>query len=166
MLRTMLPPGVTLFPRCSGLIAGDNVESLTLIANELIINAAKHAFQDRHNGQIILGYREEGAGWRLWVHDDGCGRSPSAAETSASFGNLLIETLAARLNTQHSACLRVRRRDETRRIGDKGDYIGQFAGTVSRMGRRERSVRASKLVDSRRLRRCHGSNKGRAVLAI
>jgi two-component sensor histidine kinase len=100
MLRTLLPPGVTLFPRCSGLIAGDDVESLTLIANELITNAAKHAFQDRQNGQIILGYREEGAGWRLWVHDDGCGRSPSAAETSASFGNLLIETLAARLNAQ------------------------------------------------------------------
>lgn len=100
LLRSLLPPGVSLSPKCSGSIPGDNVEALTLIANELITNAAKHAFVGREGGEIILGYRDEGAGWRLWVHDDGRGRRPPTAEAPASFGNLLIETLAARLNAQ------------------------------------------------------------------
>lgn len=60
MLRTLLPPGVTLVSRCSGSTPGDSVESLTLIANELITNAAKHAFKGRPSGEITLGYREEG----------------------------------------------------------------------------------------------------------
>ena len=34
LLRSLLPVGVTLQSRCSGSIAGDNIESLTLIANE------------------------------------------------------------------------------------------------------------------------------------
>jgi two-component sensor histidine kinase len=98
MLRSLLPGGVSLTLRCSGLIAGDNVEPLTLIANELITNAAKHAFRGRQSGEITLGYREEGAGWRLWVHDNGIGKPAVVSEISASFGSQLIETLAARLN--------------------------------------------------------------------
>jgi two-component sensor histidine kinase len=66
MLRSLLPQGVTLSPRCSGTIPGDAVESLTLIANELVTNAAKHAFAGSDNGAIELGFRQEGAGWRLW----------------------------------------------------------------------------------------------------
>lgn len=98
MLRSLLPAGVTLSSRCSGSIAGDHVESLTLIANELITNAAKHAFQGRQSGEITLGYREEGAGWKLWVHDDGIGRAAVGSQLSTSFGSQLIETLSARLN--------------------------------------------------------------------
>jgi two-component sensor histidine kinase len=100
MLRSLLPAGVTLMAKCSGAIAADNVEPLTLIANELITNAAKHAFVGRVSGEIILGYQEEGAGWRLWVHDNGVGRSSAALSTSASFGNQLIEILAAQLNAE------------------------------------------------------------------
>ena len=41
MLRSLLPPGVSLSSKCSGTIPGaDAVESLTLIANELVTNAA------------------------------------------------------------------------------------------------------------------------------
>jgi two-component sensor histidine kinase len=100
MLRSLLPAGVTLMAKCSGAIAADNVEPLTLIANELITNAAKHAFVGRVSGEIILGYQEEGAGWRLWVHDNGVGRSSAALSTSTSFGNQLIEILAAQLNAE------------------------------------------------------------------
>lgn len=100
MLRSLLPAGITLSPRCSGSIAGDHVESLTLIANELITNAAKHAFKGRQSGEITLGYREEGAGWRLWVHDDGVGREAPGSQAPTSFGRQLIETLAARLNAE------------------------------------------------------------------
>jgi two-component sensor histidine kinase len=101
MLRSLLPAGVTLSARCSGSIAGDCVESLTLIANELVTNAAKYAFSGRHTGQIVIGYREEGAGWRLWVHDNGCGLPPDHDSiTRKSFGRQLIATLVARINAE------------------------------------------------------------------
>jgi two-component sensor histidine kinase len=91
---------VALVSRCSGSIAGDNVEALTLIANELITNAAKHAFKGRRSGEITLGYRAQGAGWTLWVHDDGAGLPGGSSAPSSSFGRLLVESLAARLNAK------------------------------------------------------------------
>jgi two-component sensor histidine kinase len=95
MLRSLLPSGISLTPRCSG--AGDAVEALTLIANELVTNAAKYAFAGRGHGKIILGYAEEGAGWRLWVEDDGRGM-PAKSTQSKGFGGQLVETLASRIN--------------------------------------------------------------------
>jgi two-component sensor histidine kinase len=101
MLRSLLPAGVALTPRCSGSIPSDCVESLTLVANELVTNAAKYAFSDRDGGEIVLGYRLEGAGWRLWVHDNGCGMAPEREGNSArTFGNQLIATLVSRLNAE------------------------------------------------------------------
>ena len=80
MLRSLLPPGVTLVTNCSGSIPGDSLESLTLITNELVTNAAKYAFSGRGNGTVEIGYREEGAAWRLWVSDDGTGLPPDYSE--------------------------------------------------------------------------------------
>jgi two-component sensor histidine kinase len=101
MLSSMLSPGISLTTCCTGWITSDYVEALTLIANELITNAAKHAFVGRRHGQIVLRYREEGAGWRLSVEDNGAG-APTCADTRGanSFGRQLIETLAMRLNAQ------------------------------------------------------------------
>ena len=101
MLRSLLPQGVTLSARCSGTIPGDAVESLTLIANELVTNAAKYAFAGRDAGEIVLGYRQEGAGWRLWVHDNGRGLPPDQQGTEGrSFGRQLLATLASRVNAE------------------------------------------------------------------
>jgi two-component sensor histidine kinase len=101
MLRSLLPAGVTLTPRCSGSIPGDCVESLTLIANELVTNAAKYAFAERERGEIVLGFRQEGAGWRLSVHDNGRGLPPDHESRSGkSFGRLLLTTLASRTNAE------------------------------------------------------------------
>lgn len=119
MLRTLLPPGVTLVSRCSGSIPGDSVESLTLIANELITNAAKHAFKGRPSGEITLGYREEGAGWRLCVHDNGAGLAPAPSAAAPAFGRQLIETLAARLNA------------EVRQVSDGGTKVDVVFGIVA-----------------------------------
>jgi two-component sensor histidine kinase len=101
MLRSLLPRGVTLIPRCSGIIPGDAVEALTLIANELVTNAAKHAFAERDRGEIELGFRQEGAGWRLWVYDNGQGLPPDQGERpNSGFGRQLLMALAGRLNAQ------------------------------------------------------------------
>jgi two-component system, sensor histidine kinase PdtaS len=103
MLRSLLPPGVALTTRCSGSIAGDCVESLTLIANELVTNAAKHAFVGRDAGEIELAYRQEGAGWRLSVHDNGRGLPHNHDTRSGkSFGRQLLGALASRVNAEMS----------------------------------------------------------------
>jgi two-component system, sensor histidine kinase PdtaS len=100
MLRSLLPSAVALTTACSGTIAGDSVESLTLIANELVTNAAKYAFQGRETGEIVLGYRQERAGWRLWVHDNGNGLPVNHGNPSQSFGHQFVLMLAARLNAE------------------------------------------------------------------
>ena len=100
MLRSLLPQGVALSTQCTGTIPGDAVESLTLIANELVTNAAKYAFTDRDSGKIELWFSQEGAGWRLRVSDNGRGLPPDYAAGSKTFGTLLLTTLAARLNAE------------------------------------------------------------------
>jgi two-component sensor histidine kinase len=101
MLRSLLPAGVALSPKCSGSIPGDCVESLTLIANELVTNAAKYAFAGRDEGEIVLGYCQEGAGWRLWVHDNGRGLPPDHDnQPGKSFGQQLVATLVSRVNAE------------------------------------------------------------------
>ena len=103
MLRSLLPAGVTLVTNCSGSIPGDSLEPLTLIANELVTNAAKYAFSGRASGTVEIGFKEEGAAWRLWVSDDGAGLPPDYDEGgSKSFGTQLVSILAARLNAHIS----------------------------------------------------------------
>src|SRR5436190_19848342 len=80
-------------------------ERLRRIANsgchELVTNAAKYAFAGNDTGEIVLGYRQEGAGWRLWVHDNGHGIGPeSASKSMKTFGNQLIATLVSRMNAE------------------------------------------------------------------
>ena len=41
---------------------------------ELVINALKHAFPPGHEGEIVVRYDVDGAGWRLSVSDNGIGR--------------------------------------------------------------------------------------------
>jgi two-component sensor histidine kinase len=108
MLRSLVPAGVTLTARCSGTLPGDCVESLTLIGN-LVTNAAKYAFAGRERGEIIVGFREEGAGWRLWVEDDGVGLPPdyegssSASSIAARIARLQISSLGSSPNWCFSA---------------------------------------------------------------
>jgi two-component sensor histidine kinase len=120
MLRSLLPEGVALSPRCSGTIPGDAVEALTLIANELVTNAAKHAFEGRDSGEIELGFRQEGAGWRLWVYDNGHGLLPDRAQgPSKTFGQQLLIILASRLNA------------EVRSVTDGGTRVEVFSGLTA-----------------------------------
>jgi two-component sensor histidine kinase len=97
MLRSLLPPGVSLDSECQGTIGSECVEPLTLIANELVTNAAKHAFKGRTSGEIQIGYQQRGAGWRFYVHDNGSGMSN---QHSSSFGSQLVETLVGRMHAQ------------------------------------------------------------------
>lgn len=118
MLRSLLPAGVTLTTNCSGSIPGDSLESLTLITNELVTNAAKYAFSERASGTVEIGYREEGAGWRLWVQDDGAGLPPGYDDGEGkSFGTQLVSILATRLSAHTTV------------TSDHGTKIEVFSGS-------------------------------------
>ncbi len=71
----------------------DRAVSIGLIVNELVTNAAKHAFGDREGGAIKVVFEPRGSGWRLRVADNGSGISPVAvAERRGSgLGQRLIE---------------------------------------------------------------------------
>jgi chemotaxis protein methyltransferase CheR len=83
----------------AGTAVSDQAVSLGLIVTELVINALKHAFPDRDEGEIVVGYGVDGAGWRLTVSDDGVGRThdgPKSARTG--LGTSIVESLAQQLD--------------------------------------------------------------------
>jgi two-component sensor histidine kinase len=75
----------------------DRAVSIGLVVNELVTNAAKHAFAGRDLGTIIvtLRNRTEG-GWRVTVADDGVGMPKDAAlpEKGNGLGSRLVEAFA------------------------------------------------------------------------
>ncbi|THD37912.1 MAG: sensor histidine kinase [Sphingomonas sp.] len=94
----LLRGGVTL--ACDAdpaLIERDHAVSIGLILNELVTNAAKHAFGGRESGSIAVSWkrRAEG-GWRLTVADDGVGMppGPKTARRDGGLGQRLIEAFA------------------------------------------------------------------------
>ncbi|MDB5703301.1 MAG: hypothetical protein JWN66_417 [Sphingomonas bacterium] len=75
----------------------DRAVSIGLVINELVTNAAKHAFPGRDLGSIAVTFRnrEEG-GWTVTVADDGVGMPEVAATPGPDhgLGNRLIEAFA------------------------------------------------------------------------
>ena len=79
---------------------------LALIVNELVVNAARHAFPEGGPGRIRLGLRRAGPGLgEVVVADDGIGM-PEPAERSSPQGNLGLH-LIPRLARQARATLRL-----------------------------------------------------------
>ncbi|AQR74276.1 sensor histidine kinase [Sphingomonas sp. LM7] len=62
-------------------IPRDRAVSIGLVVNELVTNAAKHAFKGREGGTISVRFAAHPPGWRLIVADNGMGMS---AETRAT----------------------------------------------------------------------------------
>jgi two-component sensor histidine kinase len=67
--------------------------ALTLVVNELVQNAMKHAFQGKERGTVTITLEGDGDGYRVMVADDGVGR-PSEAVTGG-LGLQIVETLVA-----------------------------------------------------------------------
>ncbi len=76
----------------------DRAVALGLIVNELVTNAAKHAFPDQQTGRILVEYRApEDGPWRLVVSDDGIGSFQTAtteANTPSGLGSQLLQAFA------------------------------------------------------------------------
>ncbi|WP_142849135.1 sensor histidine kinase [Telmatospirillum sp. J64-1] len=83
----------------------DRAVPLGLIVNELLSNAAKHAFPDGRSGTITLSLaRKEDGTTAITVADDGIGRSAdkAAAPSARSLGKQLIAGLAGQANARVS----------------------------------------------------------------
>jgi len=96
----LLRGGVTLV--CSvdeAEVPRDRAVSIGLIVNELVTNAAKHAFNGRASGTITVGFRRRPGGWTLIVSDDGVGMQDAApAGPDHGLGSRLIPAFARQAN--------------------------------------------------------------------
>jgi two-component sensor histidine kinase len=76
----------------------------SVISQELVLNAIKHAFPERRSGLIRLGLRRTGKECVLVVEDDGVGfdksakLDPAVVESSAGRGSAVVDSLVGCLN--------------------------------------------------------------------
>lgn len=93
--------GVTLEVRADNLRGDlDVAVPLGLVVNELVSNAAEHAFPEGREGSIDVSLRQDGADWRLEVADDGAGLGPAPP----GLGLRILERLATQLDGEFEYC--------------------------------------------------------------
>lgn len=78
----------------SALLPRDRAVSIGLVVNELVTNAAKHAFVDRERGSIDVSFKTLAGGWRLVVSDDGSGIAKARRDSTGGLGSKLIDGFA------------------------------------------------------------------------
>ncbi len=90
--------GITLICDCDeAAVPRDRAVSIGLVANELVTNAAKHAFTGRDSGTIAVCFRARPQGWALIVSDDGVGMNTAAPKPQGNdhgLGSRLIPAFA------------------------------------------------------------------------
>lgn len=69
----------------------DRAVAIGLIVNELVTNAAKHAFADGRTGQIRVAFERQPQGYRLVVEDDGQGLPADFSTRRKGLGRGLVE---------------------------------------------------------------------------
>lgn len=76
----------------AALLPRDRAVSIGLVVNELVTNAAKHAFHGRPEGTIGVAFERVEGGWRLTVSDNGIGLPPTVRE--GALGRRLIDAFS------------------------------------------------------------------------
>ena len=85
----------------AGAAVSSQAVSLGLIITELVINALKHAFPGRREGEILVRYDADGVDWRLSVSDNGVGRPDKVHErVHIGLGTSIVEALAHQLDAR------------------------------------------------------------------
>ncbi|HEY5336745.1 MAG TPA: histidine kinase dimerization/phosphoacceptor domain -containing protein [Rhizomicrobium sp.] len=87
-----------------GIVSSSEAVSIGLIVTELVINALKHAFVQRTNGEIIVSFESFSTKWRLSVSDNGTGKSAWGPEKAkpGGLGSSIVEALAHQLESHLS----------------------------------------------------------------
>lgn len=74
---------------------------LSIIVNELVTNALKHAFEDSSEGLIRVASEQHGKGVTIIVEDNGRGLQKAPAKSKGGLGSRLIERFARELGCEH-----------------------------------------------------------------
>lgn len=100
--RGLARPGVALECEFEDLVIGaDQTVSLSIIVNELVTNALKHAFPGDRPGTIRIALEGAAAGIALTVEDDGVGIGGSGRSRGTGLGKRLIATFVKQLGARH-----------------------------------------------------------------
>lgn len=96
-IQTFLPPGETILHGVRGdrvVLNADTATSVALAANELIINAIKHAFPGRRVGRLDVRVTQSAGELSVEVSDDGVGLPKSFDPASnANLGLRLVQSV-------------------------------------------------------------------------
>lgn len=80
--------------------SAETATSISIIVNELVTNALKHAFNGEGSGKVSVMGRH-GSGFELIVTDDGRGIDPSRKSATGGLGSKLVESFARQLHAKH-----------------------------------------------------------------
>jgi chemotaxis protein methyltransferase CheR len=97
MIGERRPLSIKVQASSGGAVSSEAV-SLGLIVTELVINALKHGFQGEEQGEILVSYEVQNAGWRLSVSDNGSGLKDADGDPPhTGLGTSIVEALAHQL---------------------------------------------------------------------
>jgi two-component sensor histidine kinase len=99
LARSVLTP---IGARCEAFITDDSVpavhcERMALIITELVMNAAKYAFQDCPAGTVRIGIREDKGIWLCSVSDNGMGMMYRPKGIGSQIIDALVRTMGGRM---------------------------------------------------------------------
>lgn len=80
--------------------SADKATSISIIVNELVTNAIKHAFNGEGSGSVVVKGRA-GSAFELIIADDGRGMKASKRDGHSGLGSQLVKSFAKQLGAKH-----------------------------------------------------------------
>ncbi len=100
--RGLSRPGIAVQAEFADIaMAPDKTVFMSILVNELVTNALKHAFPDDRGGTIRIALNSDGGELVLLVEDDGVGMAPAARSRGSGLGGQLIATFTKQLGARH-----------------------------------------------------------------
>jgi two-component sensor histidine kinase len=82
-------------------LGADKTVCVSIIVNELVTNALKHAFPEGRAGTISITLARQRGAVELVVADDGAGMDRTASRKGTGLGSRLVETFVRQLKARH-----------------------------------------------------------------
>jgi two-component system, sensor histidine kinase PdtaS len=100
--KGLFRPGIRLDCDLADVTAkSEQASAVSIIVNELVTNALKHAFPDERDGVVHVRLRRSSGDLELEIEDDGVGIGGSARGRGSGLGNRLIATFTKQLRARH-----------------------------------------------------------------
>lgn len=95
-------PGIQLDCRFEDIVIGaDETVCVSILVNELVTNALKHAFPGDRSGTIRVALGNSSGSIELTVEDDGAGMGGEGVARGSGLGTRLVETFVRQLGGKH-----------------------------------------------------------------